>query len=158
MKNEFEKLRDKPSTSNAVAKSKQHGGGSSPSSSNVISLGTHKGFYVAPKKQTAGNDVSNSKKKESENKESNKKRFSFKLAGSLRRSSDDQPKFEPKDTNRREITVPFLQLGRLVPYADRKTIGLENVPNFSEIMQKKKRHSSNGNETSEKAEDTLMPL
>ena len=159
--NEFDKLRDKPSASNALAKSKQHGGESSPSSSNVISIGTHKGFYVAPKKQSTENDISNSKKKEPENKESSKKRFSFKLAGSLRRSLDDQPNFEPKDTNRREITIPFLQLGRLVPYADRKTIGLDNVPNFSVILQNKRRHSSHGsnsNDSNEKDEDTLVPL
>ena len=77
-----------------------------------------------------------------------KKRFSFKLGGSLRQPSTQQQssQCEPSDKNgqdkQKETTIPFLQLGSLVPYSDRKSMLASKVPTLSVILQKKRRHSS----------------
>ena len=89
---------------------------------------------------------------------SNERRFSFKLGGSLRKPLDpEQSEIEPRDINGKRKTIPFLQLGRLVPYEDRNSIRLDHVPSFSTILQKKRRHSSD-KEPGEMDENILKPL
>ena len=71
------------------------------------------------------------------------------LGGSLRQPSTQQQfsQCEPRDKNgqdenKKERIIPFLQLGRLVPYSDRKNMLSDKVPALSVILQKKRRHSS----------------
>jgi hypothetical protein len=56
--------------------------------------------------------------------------------------------------------VPFLQLGRLVPYSDRKNMLSDKVPALSVILQKKRRHSSDRSDNlrDDSSACKLMPL
>jgi hypothetical protein len=89
------------------------------------------------------------------------------LGGSLRQPSTQQQtsQCEPRDKNgqdenKKEKIIPFLQLGRLVPYSDRKTMLSDKVPALSVILQKKRRHSSDRSDNlrSDDKFDELMPL
>ena len=70
------------------------------------------------------------------------------LGGSLRQpSTQQQPsQCEPSNKNgedkQKEKIIPFLQLGSLIPYSDRKSMYVDKVPTLSVILQKKRRHSS----------------
>ena len=55
--------------------------------------------------------------------------------------------------------MPFLQLGSLIPYSDRKNMMAEKVPALSVILQKKRRHSSDRSDNLRDDNfDELMPL
>ena len=51
--------------------------------------------------------------------------------------------------------IPFLQLGRLVPYEKRKNISLDDVPTFSDVLEKRKRHSSDHSRAVSRIETAL---
>ena len=88
------------------------------------------------------------------------------LGGSLRQPSTQQlsSQCEPRDKNgqdenKKERITPFLQLGSLIPYSDRKNMLAEKVPALSVILQKKRRHSSDRSDNLRDDNfDELIPL
>lgn len=72
-----------------------------------------------------------------------KERVSFRLGCPLRPQSPATINEDSSSINdRTPRIIPFLKLGRMCPPEDRKAFSLDEVPAFSTILEKKRRHSS----------------
>ena len=67
-------------------------------------------------------------------------RFMFRI-GSLKKSASRQTLPPPPPPDNRRI-AQFIQLGSMIPYAERQRISAKSYPSFDEILERKRRHSS----------------
>lgn len=78
--------------------------------------------------------------------------FSFKLLGSLRSEGKGHENEPNLGNGRVEKTIPFVKLGRLVPYNERKMLSAEIVPSFTDILDRKRRRSSDHDQSTRNVE------
>ena len=67
-------------------------------------------------------------------------RFMFRI-GSLKKSASRPTLPPPPPADNRRI-AQFIQLGSMIPYAERQRISAKSYPSFDEILERKRRHSS----------------
>ena len=67
-------------------------------------------------------------------------RFMFRI-GSLKKSASRPTLPPPPPPDNRRI-AQFIQLGSMIPYAERQRISAKSYPSFDEILERKRRHSS----------------
>ena len=67
-------------------------------------------------------------------------RFMFRI-GSLKKSASRTTLPPPPPPDNRRI-AQFIQLGSMIPYAERQRISAKSYPSFDEILERKRRHSS----------------
>ena len=67
-------------------------------------------------------------------------RFMFRI-GSLKKSASRPTLLPPPPPDNRRI-AQFIQLGSMIPYAERQRISAKSYPSFDEILERKRRHSS----------------